>query len=224
MLSILVVEDDETLNKMICAKLKQEQYKVLAAFHGEEALKIMEEDHVDLIISDIMMPNMDGYDLVKSLRNVNYKLPILLITAKDQLSDMEKGFMSGADDYMVKPINLKEMLLRVNALFRRAKIANEKRLSFKDTVLDYNELTVTTDGEKIEMSPKQFYLLFKLLSYPNKIFTRLDLVDEIWGMNSETDERNVDANIKKIRKRFEDNKDFEIITVRGLGYKAKFKE
>lgn len=224
MFSILVVEDDEILNKMICAKLKQEQYKVLTAFDGEEAVKIMENEHIDLIISDIMMPNMDGYELTKELRSVNYNLPILMVTAKNQIDDMENGFLVGADDYMIKPINLKEMIIRVKALLRRAQIVNEKKLSFKNTVLDYESLTVMTDGEQYEMPPKQFYLLFKLLSYPNKIFTRLDLLDEIWGMDKDTDERNVDAHIKKIRKKFENNQDFEIMTVRGLGYKAKFKE
>lgn len=224
MFSILVVEDDEILNKMICAKLKQEQYKVLTAFDGEEAVKIMENEHIDLIISDIMMPNMDGYELTKELRSVNYNMPILMVTAKNQIDDMENGFLVGADDYMIKPINLKEMIIRVKALLRRAQIVNEKKLSFKNTVLDYEALTVMTDGEQYEMPPKQFYLLFKLLSYPNKIFTRLDLLDEIWGMEKDTDERNVDAHIKKIRKKFENNQDFEIITVRGLGYKAKFKE
>jgi len=224
MFSILVVEDDEILNKMICAKLKQEQYKVLTAFDGEEAVNIMENEHIDLIISDIMMPNMDGYELTKELRSVNYNMPILMVTAKNQIDDMENGFLVGADDYMIKPINLKEMIIRVKALLRRAQIVNEKKLSFKNTVLDYEALTVMTDGEQYEMPPKQFYLLFKLLSYPNKIFTRLDLLDEIWGMEKDTDERNVDAHIKKIRKKFENNQDFEIITVRGLGYKAKFKE
>ncbi|MDU5108350.1 response regulator transcription factor [Clostridium sp.] len=224
MFSILVVEDDEILNKMICAKLKQEQYKVLTAFDGEEAVKIMENEHIDLIISDIMMPNMDGYELTKELRSVNYNLPILMVTAKNQIDDMENGFLVGADDYMIKPINLKEMIIRVKALLRRAQIVNEKKLSFKNTVLDYESLTVMTDGEQYEMPPKQFYLLFKLLSYPNKIFTRLDLLDEIWGMEKDTDERNVDAHIKKIRKKFENNQDFEIMTIRGLGYKAKFKE
>lgn len=224
MFSILVVEDDITLNKMICAKLKQEQYKTFTAFDGEEAIKVMECEHIDLIISDVMMPTMNGYELTKELRNANYNMPILMVTAKDQIDDMERGFTVGTDDYMVKPINLKEMILRVKALLRRAQIVNEKKLSFKNTVLDYEALTVISNGEQYEMPPKQFYLLFKLLSFPNKIFTRLDLLDEIWGMDSDTDERNVDAHIKKIRKKFENNSDFEIITVRGLGYKAKFKE
>lgn len=224
MFSILVVEDDVTLNKMICAKLKQEQYKAFTAFDGEEAIKVMESEHIDLIISDVMMPNMNGYELTKELRYANYNMPILMVTAKDQIDDMERGFTVGTDDYMVKPINLKEMILRVKALLRRAQIVNEKKLSFKNTVLDYEALTVISNGKQYEMSPKQFYLLFKLLSFPNKIFTRLDLLDEIWGMDSDTDERNVDAHIKKIRKKFENNSDFEIITVRGLGYKAKFKE
>lgn len=223
MFSILVVEDDDVLNKMICSKLKQEQYKALPAYNGEEALDVMEKEHIDLIISDVMMPNMNGYELTKELRSANYMMPILMVTAKDQMEDMEKAFVAGTDDYMIKPINLKEMILRVKALLRRSQLANEKKLTLKNTVLDYESLTVHTNSRDYEMPPKEFYLLFKLLNQPNKIFTRLELLDEIWGMDADTDERNVDAHIKKLRKKFEDNEDFEIITVRGLGYKAKFK-
>ena len=222
MFSILVVEDDEVLNKMICIKLKQETYHVFAAFDGLEALDILDKEHIDLIISDIMMPNMDGYQLTKELRNAAYTVPILMITAKDQMEDMEKGFQAGTDDYMIKPINMKEMVLRVKALLRRAQIANDKKLIIGSTVLDYDALTVKTKEEEFEMPPKEFYLLFKLLSNPNKIFTRLELMDEIWGMDSEADDRTVDSHIKKLRRKFETYQDFEIITIRGLGYKAKY--
>jgi DNA-binding response OmpR family regulator len=222
MFSILVVEDDETLNKMICAKLKQEKFKAFATFDGEEALHVMENEHIDLIICDIMMPNMDGYELTKELRNAAYTLPILMVTAKDQMEDLEKGFKVGTDDYMIKPINLKEMILRVMALLRRAKIANEKKIVIGDTVLDYDALTVNMENEDYDMPPKEFYLLFKLLSNPNKIFTRLELMDEIWGMDSEADERTVDSHIKKLRRKFENCQDFEIVTIRGLGYKSKY--
>lgn len=223
MFSILVVEDDPALNKMICAKLWQEQYQVFASFDGDEALSIMEREHIDLIISDIMMPNRNGYELTKDLRAAHCTLPILMITAKSQLEDMEKGFIAGTDDYMIKPVNLKEMVLRVKALLRRSQLVNEKKLVIRNTLLDYESLTVSTEGQTIDMPPKEFYLLFKLLNNPNKIFTRLELLDEIWGMETDIDERNVDAHIKKLRRKFENNPDFEIVTVRGLGYKARFK-
>lgn len=221
MFAILVVEDDKTLNKMICAKLKQEAFHAFSAFDGEEAIKILDEEHIDLLISDIMMPNMNGYDLVEELRHARYEVPVLMITAKDQIEDMEKGFTAGTDDYMIKPINMREMILRIKALLRRAQIANEKKIVIGNTILDYDALTVTTAEESIQLPPKEFFLLFKLLSNPNKIFTRLDLMDEIWGMETEVDERTVDSHIKKIRRKFENNPDFEIVTIRGLGYKAK---
>ncbi|MPM04839.1 Heme response regulator HssR [bioreactor metagenome] len=219
--SILVVEDDMTLNKMISAKLKKENYQVFSSFDGQQALDIMDKNHIDLIISDIMMPNKNGYELVKELRNASYMLPILMVTAKDQMEDMEKGFMVGSDDYMIKPINMKEMVLRVKALLRRAQIANEKKIIVGNTILDYDALTVNTDTESYDMPPKEFYLLFKLLSNPNKIFTRYELMDEIWGMENDINDRTVDSHIKKLRRKFEKSNDFEIVTVRGLGYKAK---
>ncbi len=221
MFSILVVEDDETLNKMICAKLKQESYRVFSAYDGEQALDLLDKEHIDLIISDIMMPKMDGYQLTKELRDAAYTIPILMITAKNSLEDMEKGFRAGTDDYMIKPISLREMVLRVKALLRRAQIANERKLVIGDTFLDYNALTVKINEELFEMPPKEFYLLFKLLSNPNKIFTRQELMDEIWGMDTDVDDRTIDSHIKKLRRKFEDCVDFEIVTIRGLGYKSK---
>lgn len=222
MFSILVVEDDETLNKMICAKLQQENFKSFSAFNGQEALDILDREYVDLIISDIMMPKMDGYELTKELRDARYNIPILMVTAKDKMEDMEEGFRAGTDDYMIKPISLKEMILRVNALLRRAKIANEKKLKIGNTLLDYESLSVSIGENVYEIAPKEFYLLFLLLSNPNKIFTRLEIMDEIWGMDTEVDERTVDSHIKKLRRKFEDCPDFEIVTIRGLGYKAKY--
>lgn len=221
MFSVLVVEDDEILNKMIGIKLKQEFYQVFSAFDGEEALKILDREHIDLIISDIMMPNMDGYELIKELRSAAYSVPVMIITAKNQFEDMEKAFRAGTDDYMVKPISMKEMILRVKALLRRAQIANEKKLVVGNTVLDYDALTVKLAEETYDLPPKEFYLLFKLLSNPNKIFTRQELMDEIWGMDSEIDDRTVDSHIKKLRRKFEHCTDFEIVTIRGLGYKSK---
>lgn len=223
MFSILVVEDDETINKMICAKLKQESFKAFPAFDGVEALQVMDYEHIDLIICDIMMPNMNGYELTRELRSAAYTLPILMVTAKSQMEDLEKGFQAGTDDYMIKPINLKEMILRVNALLRRAQIANEKKLVVGNTVLDYNTLSVHQKEDVIDLPPKEFYLLYRLLSNPNKIFTRLELMDEIWGMDTEIDDRTVDSHIKKLRRKFETNPDFELVTIRGLGYKAKLK-
>lgn len=223
MFSILVVEDDAALNRMICAKLKAQDYSVFSAYNGEEALDLLDHQYVDLIISDIMMPVMDGITLIRELREAQYTMPVLIITAKDQMEDMEKGFEAGTDDYMIKPINLKEMVLRVQALLRRSQLANEKKLRIGSSVLDYDTLTVTVGGKEHTLPPKQFYLLYKLLGNPNKIFTRLELLDEIWGMDTESDERNVDAHVKKLRRTFDGNLDFEIVTVRGLGYKGKIK-
>ena len=224
MFSILVVEDDATLNRMICAKLKQAHYNVISASDGEAALNCLDREHIDLIISDVMMPHMDGYALTSALRSANMTLPILMITAKGQMEDMEKGFRAGTDDYMIKPIHLKELLLRVEALLRRAQLMNKKKLSIRGTVLDYEALSVKTGDHVENLPPKEFYLLFKLLNQPGKIFTRQELLDEIWGIEKDSDIRNVDAHIKKLRHRFGDSPDFTIMTVRGLGYKAVFVE
>lgn len=221
MFSILVVEDDEILNKMICSKLRLESYHVFAVFDGEQALDLLDKEHIDLIISDIMMPRMDGYQLAKELRDAAYTIPILMITAKNQIEDMEKGFRAGTDDYMIKPISMRELVLRVKALLRRSKIANEKKIMIGNTLLDYNALTVKINEDIYDMPPKEFYLLFKLLSNPNKIFTRQELMDEIWGMDTDVDDRTIDSHIKKLRRKFEHCTDFEIMTIRGLGYKSK---
>ena len=214
MFSILVVEDNEVLNEMISTKLKLENYSVYSAFDGEDGLNILEHEHIDLIISDIMMPGIDGYELTKSLRDINSTIPILMISAKNQIEDMEKGFMAGTDDYMIKPINMQEMMLRVKALLRRSQIANERKLKIGSTILDYDALTITIKDNIYDMPPKEFYLIFKLLSSPNKIFTRMELMDEIWGMDIDIDDRTIDSHIKKLRRKFESCSDFEIITVR----------
>lgn len=221
MFSILIVEDNEVLNEMISTKLKLENYSVYSAFDGEEGLHLLEQEHIDLIISDIMMPGIDGYELTKLIRDINSTIPILMISAKNQIEDMEKGFRSGTDDYMIKPINMQELILRVKALLRRSQIANERKLKIGSTILDYDALTITTKDNIYDMPPKEFYLIFKLLSSPNKIFTRMELMDEIWGMYIDIDDRTIDSHIKKLRRKFENCSDFEIITVRGLGYKAK---
>ncbi|SET82109.1 DNA-binding response regulator, OmpR family, contains REC and winged-helix (wHTH) domain [Natronincola peptidivorans] len=219
MVNILVAEDDKNLQKLMTAVLKQQGYHVLNVKDGIEALEILDTSHVDLIISDIMMPNMDGYDLTDVLRKSNYNLPILMVTAKETLEDKRKGFLVGTDDYMVKPIDMDEMILRVAALLRRSRIINDQRLVIGEVELDYNALTVNKNQHAILLPKKEFYLLFKLLSYPKHIFTRQQLMDEIWGMESEADERTVDVHIKRLREKFADFNEFEIVTVRGLGYK-----
>lgn len=220
MFNILVVEDNRDMLELFCTVLGKNGYNSIPAQDGIEALQILEEQYIDLMIADIMMPNMDGYQLTKSLREAGYTMPILMITAKDQYEDMQKGFQLGTDDYMVKPINVKEMVLRVSALLRRAKIVNEKKITVGTTVLDYDALTVTLGGEEMLLPQKEFLLLYKLLSSPNRIFTRQQLMDEIWGMFSESDEKTVNTHINRLRDRLKDCSDFEIVTVRGLGYKA----
>ena len=220
MFHILVVEDNADMRELFCTVLSDSGYQCLPAADGVEALEIMDKEYVDLIVADIMMPNMDGYELTRAVRDAKMELPILMVTAKDQFDDMQKGFRAGTDDYMIKPINVKELVLRVEALLRRAKIQSEKKITVGGTVLDYDALTVTIRGEETILPQKEFYLLYKLLSYPNKIFIRPQLMDEIWGMFSETDERTVNTHINRLRERFAGCKDFEIVTVRGLGYKA----
>ena len=222
MFHILVVEDDKNLRRLMATYLEREGYDVYHAEDGEAALRIMETTHIDLIISDIMMPNMDGYELTEELRRAEYTLPIWMLTAKETFEDKKKGFLVGTDDYMVKPIDMDEMLLRVAALLRRANIANEHKLQIGDEIeLDYDSLSVRVRGKIHELPKKEFYLLFKLLSYPKKIFTRQQLMDEIWGMDAEADERTVDVHIKRLREKFDDLDEFKIITIRGLGYKAE---
>ena len=225
MFSILVCEDDFAIKTMISTKLKQENYSVYTAQNGQESLNLMEKQQIDLVISDIMMPEMDGYEFVQTLRETKYTLPILMITAKSQLESLEEAFKLGVDDYMVKPLRLEELVLRVKALLRRSQLEAEKVLTFTHTRLDYNALTMTdlTTGEQVQIPPKEFFLLYKLLSYPEKIFTRLDLLDDIWGMEEDYDERLIDACIKRLRQKLKGNEDFDIVTVRGLGYKGTMK-
>ena len=225
MFSILVCEDDFAIKTMISTKLKQENYSVYTAQNGQEALNLMEKQQIDLVISDIMMPEMDGYEFVQTLRETKHTLPILMITAKSQLESLEEAFKLGVDDYMVKPLRLEELVLRVKALLRRSQLEAEKVLTFTHTRLDYNALTMTdlTTEEQVQIPPKEFFLLYKLLSYPEKIFTRLDLLDDIWGMEEDYDERLVDACIKRLRQKLKGNEDFDIVTVRGLGYKGTMK-
>ncbi len=224
MFHIMVAEDDPNTRKLMKTVLEQSGYEVVLAKDGLEALELLDKVHVDLIVLDIMMPRMDGYEFTETLRSGGWNLPILMVTAKEAPADKKKGFIVGTDDYMVKPVDEEEMLLRIAALLRRSQIVNEHQLAVGDTVLKYDELCVYFQGNRIEFPNKEFMLLYKLLSYANKIFTRRQLMDELWAMDSDTDERTVDVHINRIRERLRDNRDFEIITVRGLGYKAVKKE
>lgn len=219
-LKILVVEDDEALLELYRLVLQKEGFQTLSARNGSEAFEILEQTHIDLVITDIMMPVMDGYEFVTELRRQNPRLPVLMITAKQDFPSKNKGFTLGADDYMTKPVDTAEMILRVKALLRRSNISAEKKLCFGDTCLDYDSLTVTFRGQTEQPTPKEFYLLYKLLSYPGKIFTRVQLMEEIWGLESQSDIQTIDVHINRLRRRFEKNTDFEILTIRGLGYKA----
>jgi len=220
MFNILVVEDDQSLSTLFCTVLSKHGYAYFEAKDGLEAWDIIEKQYVDLMITDIMMPNMDGYELVRGLRESGYNMPVLMITAKDTFEDMKNGFRVGTDDYMVKPVNVNEMILRVNALLRRAQIVNERKLQFADMELSYDDLTVSMNGENVIVPQKEFYILYKLLSNPNKVFTKQQLMDEIWGMDTESDPHTLDVHISRIRDRFKNNSQFEIKTIRGLGYKA----
>ena len=222
MFNILVVEDDENLRKLMTAVLRRNRYNVLQAGDGKEALDIIESNHVDMMVCDIMLPGMDGYEVTREIRLTNSEMPILIVTARETLEDKRRGFAVGTDDYMVKPINMDEMLMRISALLRRAKITSERRITVGGTDVDMDAMTVNYNGEQMQLPKKEFFILFKLLSMPNHIFTRHALMEEIWGPDAETDERTVDVHIKRLRERLEEAgiKDFEIITVRGLGYKA----
>ena len=220
MFHILVVDDDKNTRRLFRAVLENAGYTVSAASDGAEALELMDSEHIDLVVLDIMMPHMDGYEFTKALREVENNLPILMVSAKQLPEDKKKGFLVGTDDYMTKPIDEEEMLLRIQALLRRAKIVNDRKIEIGDVVLDYDSLTVTGHGEKQELPQKEFMLLYKLLSYPGKIFTRIQLMDEIWGAESDTGWETVTVHIGRLRKRFEGWQEFSIESVRGLGYKA----
>lgn len=220
MFNILVVEDDAKLRQLFCTVLTRNGYQALPAVNGEDALDVLDKEYIDLMICDIMMPLMDGFELTRTLRDNNQQLPILMVTARENFADKQQGFLVGIDDYMVKPINVNEMILRVGALLRRAKIISERKIEWGETVLDYDTLTVIQGPESILLPQKEFYLLYKMISYPNKIFTKQQLMDEIWGMDSESDEHTVVVHINRLRERFRESEDFEIVTVRGLGYKA----
>lgn len=220
MFHILVVDDDKNTRMYFEAVLKNSGYTVTVAQNGEEALAVMDKEHIDLVVLDIMMPKMDGYEFTKTLRECDNNLLILMVSAKQLPLDKNKGFAVGTDDYMTKPVNQEEFLYRIKALLRRAKIASDRKIVIGDVVLDYDSLTVTKGKEVHELPQKEFLLLYKLLSYPGKIFTRIQLMDEIWGTESETGWETVTVHVGRLRKRFEGWSEFEIESVRGLGYKA----
>ena len=220
MFTVLIAEDDQNTRKLTVDVLEENGYNVLTARDGAEALELLDSKHADLIIADIMMPRLDGYELTKQLRSAGNTIPIIMVTAKEAIADKKKGFIEGTDDYMVKPVDEEELLLRIAALLRRAQINNEHRIAIGGTVLDYDTMTVTDSSGRSELPLKEFKLLYKLLSYPDKIFTRRQLMDEIWDLSSESDERTVDVHVNRLRERFRSNPDFEIVTVRGLGYKG----
>lgn len=220
MFRILVVEDDAGTRTFVEDVLLDAGYEPVVAGNGLEALERLEEKHIDLMIFDVMMPKMDGYELLEQIRSAGMEQPVLMVTAKQTLTDKKKGFLLGADDYLIKPFEEEEMLLRITALLRRAKIQTERRLTIGQTELVYDSFTVITEDETTVLPKKEFLLLYKLLSYPNKTFTRRQLMDEIWDMGSESDEHTINVHINKLRDRFRDSPDFEIVTVRGLGYKA----
>lgn len=220
MFQILVAEDDRSTRMLLKAVLEAENYSVVTAENGVEALEALDQNHIDLVVLDVMMPKMDGLTFTKTLREANSNLPILMVSAKQLPADKKQGFLVGTDDYMTKPIDEEEMLLRIRALLRRARIASERKIQIGDVTLDYDALTVTRGEEVQELPQKEFQLLFKLLSYPGKIFTRIQLMDEIWGADSETGWETVTVHIGRLRRRFEGWPEFEIVSVRGLGYKA----
>lgn len=220
MFKILVVEDDKNTRKLMCAVLRQSGFEPLQAEDGIAALEMMDREHVDLVVLDLMMPNMDGFELTRQLRLAYNTLPILMVTAKQEPKDKREGFLAGTDDYMTKPVDEQEMILRIRALLRRSQIASERKIFVDDVILDYDSLTVKRGMEVITLPQKEFQLLFLLLSNPDTIFTRLQLMDEIWGMDTDTGDHTLNVHINRLRERFYGWTEFEIVTVRGLGYKV----
>ena len=222
MFKILVVEDEVELNKSVCSFLNQNGYEVTGCLGAEEAYDALYENIFDVIISDIMMPDIDGFEFVKSVREINDNIPILFMTARDDFAAKQRGYKVGVDDYMVKPIDLEELVLRIGALLRRAKIASNRKLEIGKFVMDADEHVAYLDGEEITLTAREFNLLYKLLSYPKKTFTRSQLMDEFWDSDTSSGTRTVDVYMTKLRAKLSECKDFEIVTVHGLGYKAVY--
>ena len=224
MFNILVVEDDPVQRRLMKAVLTRGGYNVFQACDGNEGMAVLDRQHIDLVVLDVMLPGMNGFEFAKNLRQGGSELPLLMVTARQTQRDKREGFLAGTDDYMTKPVDEEELLLRISALLRRSKIAAEKRIVVGDTELDYNCMTVGEKGVRSDLPQKEFLLLFKLLSYPGQIFTRRQLMDEIWNLDCDTDERTVEVHINRLRDRYRKSEDFEIVTVRGLGYKAVCKK
>ncbi len=220
MVHVLVIEDDVRLNQIVCAGLNAAGYMAHSALGAQQAFDLMYAQNMDVIVSDIMMPGIDGFELVQRVRNVNRTIPILLMTARDDLAAKRRGFHAGIDDYMVKPIDVDELLLRIEALLRRARIEREKRLTVGSTVLDAEEMSAYVGGEEVPLTVREFSLLYKMLSYPRRTFSRAQLMDEFWSGESSASLRAVDVHITRIRDKFSACEDFKIVTVHGLGYKA----
>lgn len=220
MFQILVVEDDRELRDLFCTVLTDNGYTAIPTADGMAAFDLLEHAYIDLVISDIMMPRMDGFELIRLLRDMGYSMPVLMITAKESAADKREGFRLGTDDYMVKPIDVNEMVWRVEALLRRSQLVNQRRSRFGSTEFNCDTLTISEDGGALVLPQKEFYLLYKLITSPNRIFTRRQIMDDVWGPDSETDPHTLDVHISRLRERFKHNKDFEIVTVRGLGYKV----
>ena len=224
MFNILVVDDHAHIRRLFEVTLEKNGYKAFTAANGQEALEVLDSTHIDLVILDVMMPVLDGYDCLRAMRDSGIEIPVLVITARDAAEDVRKAFTLGTDDFMVKPVDEIEMLQRIKALLRRAKISEEQRITVGGTELFYDSFTVVKDGNTVTLPKKEFQILFKLLSFPNKTFTRASLMEEFWSMDSDSEARTVDVHINRLRERFRDNGDFEIVTVRGLGYKAVRKD
>lgn len=220
MVRILVAEDDESTRTLMCAVLNRAGFETIGASNGEAALNALDREHIDLLITDVMMPGLDGFELTRELREARFNLPILMVTAKHLPKDRRQGFIVGTDDYLVKPVDAQEMVLRVKALLRRARIVADRRIVIGDAVLDYDALSVSRPGESHDLPPKEFSLLYKLLAYPDQVFTRFQLLEDIWGDDVENDGNTLNVHISRLRTRFKDWPEFEIVTVRGLGYKA----
>ena len=223
MFKILVVEDDADLNRTVCSFLTQSGYEATGCLNADDAFDAMYDNVFDLIVSDIMMPGIDGFEFVKSVREINEEIPILFMTARDDFAAKQRGYRVGVDDYMVKPIDLDELFLRIGALLRRAKIASSRKLTVGNFVMDADEHTAYLNDEEIPLTNREFSLLYKLLSYPKKTFTRSQLMDEFWDADTASGTRTVDVYMTKLRGKLTDCKDFEIVTVHGLGYKAVLK-
>ena len=223
MVNILVVEDDVKLNQIVCAHLNKNGYSVTGCFTADEAYNVMYNSLYDMIISDIMMPKTDGFAFLQNVRKINKNIPVIFMTAKDDYASKEKGFNLGVDDYIVKPIDLDELVLRIGAILRRANIVSDRKITIGKLVLDADEMTATVNGENISVTVREFNILYKLLSYPKKTFSRSQLLDEFWGVDSTTSLRSVDVYITKLREKFSCCDEFKIVTIHGLGYKAVLK-